>query len=292
MQFYACLTITPTELRSLSRLPKQAAKNLLATKLGYKVSDLVYELREAAFLDYTFDAFKFVTLAGMAWTQATESLVFITDYLVSICTLTLIEAAELLHCSLVNASTERRINAQNCERISRYVSRLIFPIFKLYQHVFTEDREHNIAAVSMLIETPLPPAPLRMAQPAHTEEYNFRMELIKADERKRKALSEDLEGFLKLKTNLYIDRKEQRMWENTEPPDSSLTYEKALEIGVNCMTEECELVKDRMNIDIVRAVNAAEVALAIKYVPLPVEPVEKDSKPEVVKKPARKKKKK
>lgn len=261
------LTISSDDLVSMSRMSKTRSKEYLAGKLGFDLNNLVDDLRQASFLDFVFDIYEFVTSSGVPWNEGKQCLLFSSSYLSSICSQTLPEASKALATSLLKAESEGRLGKTTCEKLAKHLATTIFPQFKLYQKVYTCARVNNNKRLFLEVDTPPPPMPLGEGVSIYEYEHAQLVEKIKKGEESKKRKIAAKNSSLKLKRDLYLDRREMRLLANSK--GNILDINKAMELGVAIIEDEVDLILDKMKIDIAKLVDSAQIEICLQAIPPP-----------------------
>lgn len=261
------LSISSDDLSSMSCMSKNQSKIYLAGKLGFDLNNLLDDLREASFLDFVFDIYEFVTSSGIPWSEGKQCLLFSSSYLSSICSQTLPEASKALITGLLEAKTKGRLGQTTCEKLAKHLATTIFPQFKLYQKVYTCSRVNNNKCLFLEVDTPLPPMPLSEGISIYEYEHAQLIKNVRIDEESKKRKIAAKDSSLKLKKDLYLDRREMRLLENSK--GNILDVDKAIELGVAIIEDEVDLILDKMKIDIAKLVDSAQIEICLQAIPPP-----------------------
>jgi len=259
------IDITYEDVISILHLNKIETKKFLASKLQINFHELLHDLRLASFIDYLYDCFKFIISIGTPVEEVVQSMLLCQQFLLSIFSLSIIQSINLLTLILLNSVKESKIGVITAEKLACYLSSRIFPNFKLYQYVYTKEREINLREMLLIVNTPLVPIPLKEAQTADNLEYNKQMKALKAEEVLRMQKIESLESYVKYKTNLLLDKREERILFNTDE-NNKIKYSKVIQLVPAIIEEEVKLIQEKIEIGLHHIYDRVEGELAKKRI--------------------------
>nr|XP_006816643.1 PREDICTED: uncharacterized protein C8orf74 homolog [Saccoglossus kowalevskii] len=190
-------SLTTDQAKRIADLPKQSARLKLAKYLKWKMDEFDEELnmRESILLDYYYDNIIFAVNQGFPWSQVCEIFQLSKEIHKETKGLALLDAIKLY--TIISQKYSSTVGENNLKIFTTYFFQTFMQHYKLYQFVFTNEREPMITQYKLHVNTPSECLPFKQGKEFLVWDYEKKIHDMEVKDREKK------EEILKKRADLF-----------------------------------------------------------------------------------------
>lgn len=202
--------LTTSAVRGIAELSKHGGKRHLAKELDWKIGDEDSDMRTAIHLDFLYDHLMFVAEKGFPWDHVCLVVKFANNILTNSIGKELLDVLKLIQSQSSELGIE--LGERNFKVYMDFLFSTFLQHFKLFQFVFTNDREKQVPYVQLEVIPPKASESMKEAKEIQVWEYQQNYQ-----ELQRKETEKQNERLLKKdKIIIETDKKTEDMIKSIE----------------------------------------------------------------------------
>lgn len=182
--------LTTLTMREIAEVSKHRGKTMLAKHLDLKIVDEDLDMRTAIHVDFLYDNLMFAAEKGFPWDHVCLVVKFANTVLTNSIGKELLDVLKFVQSQSDDLGCE--LGERNFKVFMDFLFSTFLQHFKLFQFVFTNDREKQIPCVQLEVIPPKASVPMKEAKELQVWEY-----LQKYEELQRKETEKQNERLLK-----------------------------------------------------------------------------------------------